>query len=147
MVAHELGHARHQDVLLGTGLAAGGSFLGVGLLGLLLPSAWLRRRAGLRTPGDPVAVAAVLALIAVGTLVASPVENAISRAIEARADRASLTATDDPASFIQLQKELALSSLSDPTPPAWSQWMWGSHPTALQRIGLAREMSREMSAR
>jgi STE24 endopeptidase len=35
-----------------------------------------------------------------------------------------------------MQRELALASLSDPTPPRWSHFWFGSHPTVLQRAGL-----------
>ena len=76
--------------------------------------------------------------IALATLVASPVENGISRRIETRADVNALEATHDPAAFIEVQKELARRSLGDPTPPAWSQFWFGSHPTTLQRIALAK---------
>ena len=87
---------------------------------------------------DPRAVALVLALLAVGSLVASPVENGISRRIETRADVDALEVTEDPEAFIALQRALALRSLADPRPPAWSQFWFGSHPTVLQRVGLAR---------
>jgi STE24 endopeptidase len=42
-----------------------------------------------------------------------------------------------------VQKQLALRSLSDPTPPTLSQFWFGSHPTTLQRIGIARALQRE----
>ncbi len=71
------------------------------------------RRRGL---ADPRQVPRVLALMAIATLLASPVENGISRRIETRADVASLRTTDDPEAFIEVQKELALTSLADPTP-------------------------------
>jgi STE24 endopeptidase len=82
----------------------------------------------------------VLALAAVAGLAVSPVENTISRAIEVRADRDSLAATGEAGAFVAMQRQLALTSLSDPTPPAWSQFWFGSHPTVLQRVGLARSM-------
>ena len=85
-------------------------------------------------------VALLLALAAVGSLLASPVENTISRAIEARADRAALEATHDYPAFDEVQRQLALRSLSDPTPPGWSQFWFGSHPTTLQRIGIAEAL-------
>jgi STE24 endopeptidase len=128
VVAHELGHARHDDVLTGSLLGAAGALLGVGLLGLLLTGG----------VGDPRQVPRVLALVAIATLLASPVENGISRRIETRADVASLRATHDPEAFIEVQKQLALTSLADPTPYAFSQFWFGSHPTTLQRIALAR---------
>ena len=143
VVAHELGHAKHDDVLTGTILGALGSAFGVGLLGIVMT----RRRVLLRTDvdglGDPRSVPLVLALVVVGSLLASPAQNTISRAIEARADRASLEATGDSATFVAMQRQLALRSLADPTPPAWSQFWFGSHPTTLQRIGLAEEMARD----
>jgi STE24 endopeptidase len=182
IVAHELGHARHDDVLTGSLLGAAGALLGVGLLGLLVgrgegrgpqrlaapdtaqitrwrryrrfedaqsaratapcqPAPGRRRhppRAGGHALGDPRQVPRVLALVAIATLLASPVENGISRRIETRADVASLRATHDPEAFIEVQKQLALTSLADPTPYAFSQFWFGSHPTMLQRIALAQ---------
>ncbi|MDX6374537.1 MAG: endopeptidase, partial [Nocardioidaceae bacterium] len=75
------------------------------------------------------------------TLLASPVQNAISRRIETRADVDSLRTTQDPEAFIQVQKELARKSLADPTPYAWSQFWFGSHPTTLQRVALAERLA------
>ena len=34
--------------------------------------------------------------------------------------------------------KLALLSLADPSPPAISQWWWGSHPTVLDRVALTQ---------
>jgi STE24 endopeptidase len=147
IVAHELGHASHDDVLIGTVLGALGSAFGVGLLGVLLGSRRLLARAGADGLADPRAVPLVLALVVVGSLLASPVQNAISRAIEARADRSALEATHDPDTFIAMQRQLALRSLADPTPPVWSQFWFGSHPTTLQRIGMAVEMTGRLSSR
>jgi STE24 endopeptidase len=99
------------------------------------------RRTDVSGLGDARVVPLLLALSVVGSLLASPIQNTISRAIEARADRTSLEATRDPETFIAMQKQLALRSLADPTPPAWSQFWFGSHPTTLQRIGMAEAMS------
>jgi STE24 endopeptidase len=134
VVAHELGHARHDDVLTGSLLGAAGALLGVGLLGLVVGGG-----------ADPRQVPRVLALLAVATLLASPVQNGISRRIETRADVDSLRATHDPAAFVELQKELARKSLADPTPYAWSQFWFGSHPTGLQRIALAGRLAKRRS--
>jgi STE24 endopeptidase len=140
VVAHELGHARHHDVLTGTVLGAAGVVFGSGLLGLLLSRRRLLDRAGVADAGQPEVVALLLALTAVGSLLVSPVQNTISRAIEARADRASLQATGDYAGFEKVQRALATRSLADPEPPWLSQFWFGSHPTALQRIGMARAL-------
>jgi STE24 endopeptidase len=130
VVAHELAHARHDDVLVGSVLGAAGAIAAVGALGLLL---------GTRRLADPGSVPRVLALVAVATLLTSPIQSALSRQIETRADVESLAATDDPAALIALQQDLARRSAADLTPPALTQWWFGSHPTTLERIGLARK--------
>jgi STE24 endopeptidase len=143
IVAHELGHAHHDDVLSGSLLGALGTFGGVGLLGLAVGV--IRRRPG--EVADPVTVPLVLALMAVGTILSSPVNNAISREIETRADVDALRTTHDSPAFVEVQRQLALHSLSD-DPPAWSQFWFGSHPTTLERIAIAHRMAEiEGSAR
>ena len=141
IVAHELGHAKHDDVLIGTILGALGSALGVGLLGIVVTRRSVLRHTRVDGLGDPRGVPLLLALAVVGSLLASPAQNTISRAIEARADRTALEATGDQETFVAMQKQLALRSLADPTPPAWSQFWFGSHPTTLQRIGMAEELA------
>jgi STE24 endopeptidase len=140
VVAHELAHARNNDVLLGTGLGALAAVGGVAVLALLLDTARLRRWARVRGAGDPAAVALVLALVGVGGFLASPAQNTVSRAIEARADRVSLETTHAGSAFIAMQRRLALTSLADPTPPRLSQIWWGTHPTVLQRAGLPQSL-------
>jgi STE24 endopeptidase len=134
VVAHELAHAKHQDVLVGTALGAAGAALGDGLLGLLLPA---RRGGGV---ADPRHVPRVLALVALAAVLAAPVQNGISRRIETRADVDALRVTEDPGAFVALQQELARRSAADLTPPAWSQWWFGSHPTTMLRIAEAERL-------
>jgi len=133
VVAHELAHARHDDVLTGSVLGAAGAAFGVGLLGLLVG----RRRPAM---ADPTVVPLVLALLALGTVLASPVENGISRQIETRADVDALETTHDPDAFIGVHRQLALHSQADLTPPAWAHFWFGSHPTTMTRIAIARQL-------
>lgn len=135
VVAHELTHARHGDVVTGSALGAAGAVTVVGLLGLVVGGGGVaRRRMGV---SDPAVVPLVLALVVVGSVLVSPVQSGISRRIEARADVDALVATRDPEAFAEMQRRLAERSLADPTPPGWSQVWFGSHPTALERIGVA----------
>lgn len=142
VVAHELAHARHRDVLLGTTLGAIGGFLGVCVLALAIDSSRVRRRAGFSGPGDPASAPFVLAMVVVGTLLVSPFENVISRTVELRADRDALRFTSDPQAFLAVQHQLAVRSLADPTPPVLTQFWFGSHPTTLQRSGLPSSLER-----
>jgi STE24 endopeptidase len=126
VVAHELAHARHDDPLVGTMLGAAGALVGVGVLGMIIGG----------RASDPRRLPRVLALLAVAMLVSSPVQSGISRLIETRADVDALAATEDPDAFVGLHRRLALRSLADPSPPRWSQWFFGTHPTVLDRIGM-----------
>jgi STE24 endopeptidase len=87
----------------------------------------------------------VLALAALATFLSSPIQNGISRQFEMRADVTALQVTEAPQPFVDLQRSLAIRSLADPTPPAWSQFWFGSHPTVLERIGLAELLSERQS--
>jgi STE24 endopeptidase len=139
IVAHELGHAHHNDVLTGSFLAALGTMAGIGLLGLAV--SFVRRRPGALR--DPSVVPLVLALVAIGMFLSSPIDNGLSRLVETRADVASLEATRDPTAFIAMQRQLDLHSLSD-TPVSWSQFWFGSHPTTLERIAIAKQLGERM---
>jgi STE24 endopeptidase len=135
VVAHELAHAKNDDVVIGTFLGAAGALVGVGLLGLV---AGFAQRRGWPGVGEVGAVPMILALAALATVLSSPIQSGISRQIETRADLEALEATSAPRPFIALQRRLAVKSLADPTPPAWSQWWFGSHPTVLERIATGR---------
>ncbi|MDT0201196.1 M48 family metallopeptidase [Nocardioides sp. AE5] len=144
VVAHELAHAKHDDVLVGTGLGAFGVMVGIGLLGVITGSGLVRRRSGTDGLRDPRSVALVLALMAVATVLSSPVQSTISRHVEMRADTDALRVTA-PEAMVELQRQLCLRSLCDPTPPAWSQFWFGSHPTVLERVALARVAAGDQS--
>lgn len=136
VAAHELAHAKYDDPWTGSLLGAAGAAAGVGALGLLLSASSTRHRWG--APASPGAVALTLALVAFATVVTAPLSSGISRQVETRADVTALETTADPATFERLQVRLAVANLSDPTPPRWSQWMFGTHPTAVERIAVAR---------
>ncbi|HEY1135426.1 MAG TPA: M48 family metallopeptidase [Nocardioides sp.] len=143
VVAHELGHAKHHDVAVGTALGAAGALTAVGLLAVVVGVPRTRRRSEAGGLADPAVVPLVLALFAVGSFLAAPIENGISRQIERRADVVALRTTDDPEAFIGLQRQLAVRSVADPTPNAWGQFWFGSHPAMLERVALARRMAGE----
>ncbi len=138
VVAHELGHTVHHDVRNGTLTGALAVAAGVCVLAGILGWRWLLDRAGASGPGDPRVIALVLAIIAVLSLAAGPVQNLVSRRIETRADLHALELTRDPGTFVTMQHNLAVTGYSDPNPPAWQFALFASHPTPPQRIALAR---------
>ena len=92
--------------------------------------------------GDPRIVPLILFLLAMATVVSTPVQNLVSRHIEARADVHALDLTRDPDAFTSLQRDLAVTNLNDPDPPAAWQWFFGSHPTTAERVALAQDWER-----
>ena len=92
VVAHELGHAKDRDAEVGTLLGAIGAAAAVVALYLLGQCGALLRRAGVDSIGSPRAIGLVLAVVAVAGLVTGPVQNLVSRRVEARADQHALTA-------------------------------------------------------
>jgi STE24 endopeptidase len=137
VVAHELAHVRHRDVLWGTvGVAAlaAASVLAVVALFELEP---VRAALGVSGLGDPLAVSGLLLLAALGGLVAAPVASAISRWAEARADWVSLEVTRDPATAVAVERRLALENRADLRPNRLLMVMFASHPSTMARIAQA----------
>ncbi len=139
VVAHELGHAAHDDVLVGTVEGAVGAGLAVSTLFLLLDRSWVRRSTGAWGAGDPAVVPTVLALLTVGVFAATPVENLVSRHIEARADASALDLTHNPGAFISVQQQLAVRNLAHLQPNPVLEFWFSNHPDALDRIEMARQ--------
>ncbi len=137
VVAHELGHQKHNDLLRGLAwlalVAPAGTFLTQRL------AEAFGRRAGLgdpaRKPG-PAALPAIALAVALVTFGLGVAGNVLSRQVEARADAFALRLTNDPGSFVQFERRIALRNISDPDPPpVWSA-LFGTHPTTLDRIGI-----------
>ena len=104
-----------------------------------VPGAWAiarltRRRGGMKRPE---AVPLALLVLAALTLVAQPLQNVISRHIEAEADWEALETTRDPEAMIGLFQTFSRTSLGDPTPPDWAYVMLDTHPPLLDRIEMA----------
>jgi STE24 endopeptidase len=146
VVAHELGHAKNNDVLHGTIEGALGSAGAVCLLYLLITWPPLLRRVRIddvSSLGDGRSVALALALVTLLTFLGTPIENLISRRIEARADVHSLTLTRDPADFVRTQILLTLSNVSGLQGNPLQYGLFANHPSTPERIGLARDWAKQ----
>jgi STE24 endopeptidase len=142
IVAHELGHAKRQDVLHGTIIGAFGSGIAITGLWLLLGWTGLLSRIGATSAGDPRVVPFVLMLAVVVPLLLSPLTNLVSRHIEARADMHSLDLTGDLDTYIASEQRLSTVNLSDLDPGPVAYQLFFTHPSGPQRIALAREWKR-----
>jgi STE24 endopeptidase len=141
VVAHELGHVKHRDVLRGTSIGA----VGVGAFALLLSLALTtvrgRRIFAPQTDRTGDLVRCVVLFLAIATtapLAAAPVTNLVSRRIEASADVHALQSTGNAPAFIRMQHDLATSNLSRLQPNWWQTIMFATHPDPVWRIAQAR---------
>ncbi len=140
MMGHEMGHyvEGHLWVSLATSVLGAGVFLL--LASRLLP--WLTarfgRRAGVYGVLDLAALPLLSLLILAFLFAQSPIENALSRYQEHRADAFGLRLThlNDP--MARLFVRFAERDFSDPQPPALIQFWFGSHPPLADRIAFAR---------
>ena len=142
VTAHELGHAKDNDVLTGTLLGALGTAAAV--IALYLLGSWgaLLRLAGVDDIGEPRAIALLVAIVTLAGLVAGPAQAFVTRRIEARADAHALALTGDPATFEEMQRRLGTVNLSDPDPPTWEYLLSASHPSTVERMAAARAYAR-----
>jgi STE24 endopeptidase len=130
VIAHELGHVRSRHILKAIGWTAL----------IVLPTLWLlglatRRRGGL---GDPANLPYAILVLSVLSLLALPVQNAVSRRYEAEADWRALNATRDPAAMRALFRNFQETSLEEPSPGVLDYLWLENHPTLMQRIAMAR---------
>ncbi len=130
VVAHELSHVRHRDIVRAIALAiivAPASALAIQRLSWTLSG----------QEGGPVGMPALG--LAVG-LIGGPVgivTARLSRAVERRADADALKLSGSPEAFISMMRALAVQNLADVEPPRWARVLLASHPPALERIGAA----------
>jgi STE24 endopeptidase len=137
VVAHELAHVRHRDVLWGTVGAAALAAVAVLAAVALFDLGPVQRAFGVRGLGDPLAAPGLLLLAALGGLAAAPVASAISRWAEARADWVSLEVTRDPATAVAVERRLALENRADLRPNRLLVLLFASHPVTMARIAQA----------
>jgi STE24 endopeptidase len=151
IIAHELGHVKRNDVLVGTAEGALGMAIGVCVIFVALASPAVRRRAGLgpsppagigRVPVDPASVALVLGLVTALVTLTTPVQLLVSRRIEARADVHSLDLARDPATMAAMQRRISLSNLGELDPDPLVYALIATHPVGPERIALARTWAR-----
>jgi STE24 endopeptidase len=137
VVAHELGHQKHNDLIRGLAWLALVAPAGTFLVQRLAEA--LARRDGLGDPAvkpGPVVLPAIALAVAIVTFGIGSASNVLSRQVEGRADSYALTLTRDPAAFVQLERRLAIRNVSDPDPPGLLHSLFGTHPTTLERIGI-----------
>ncbi len=133
LIAHELAHVKSSD--LDRGLLFAILVIPLGVLTVQLATGLAVRRSG-DDPSGPGVIPALALSIAVVTMVLAVPGNWLSRQVEANADAEAISMTGQRG-LIDLQLRLAGQNLSDPDPPPAWQFVYGTHPTTIERIGMA----------
>jgi STE24 endopeptidase len=139
VVAHELGHVHYDDVPRGLLYLAI-----VAPFGMFAAARLAERMAPRDSLGTPAAIPAIVLSLSIMVPAVTAISNQLSREVEARADRFSMELTRDPQDLIGFQRRIAVKNVSDPDPPAWTSFLLGTHPTAMQRIGQALAVEDEL---
>jgi STE24 endopeptidase len=126
VVAHELGHRKLRHVAKLTTAAMTAAVAVTVVLRVVLTTP--------RGRDLPVALLVVVASEAV----LLPLLSALSRRFEREADLFALTATGELTTFERVMTTLARRNLGDLAPPRWAYLLMFSHPTAPERLALAR---------
>jgi STE24 endopeptidase len=137
VLGHEIGHWRHDHIVKGILLATAGALVGFFILSRVLLWAVGRRPFHLNSPDDPAGLPLVLLLIALGSWLARPAENSVSRHFERQADAAALELAGKPEVFIDTERRMARDNISNVAPAPWSVWLFNSHPPVIERIQMA----------
>lgn len=135
VLAHELGHhrLRHMPLLIAAG--AGAVFLGF----------FAADRAA-RIALAPLGIAGLSSLetlpviglaLGIALFLLNPLLNALSRSLEAQADRFALDQTGNASAFASAMRRLGGQNLAEWNPPRWVEWLLYDHPPIAKRIAMA----------
>jgi STE24 endopeptidase len=129
VVAHELAHVRHRDVLRGLAFAA-----------ITAPAtAFAVQRVGSALSADQAGAGSLPALALAAGAVSFPVSlsaRRLSRRLERQADAFALELSRAPDAFITFERAIALQNVADVDPPAIVSLL-STHPPTGERIGAA----------
>ena len=134
VLAHEFGHLARNHIWKDVGWYALFAFPGTFLIARAV-----RGRGGMARP-EAVPLS-LLALVLLG-LLASPLQNVITRHQEAEADWFALQATRDPAAARQLFREFVPATYDEPNPGVLDYVLRENHPTIMQRIAMTEAWRR-----
>jgi len=137
VLAHELGHQVHRDILLGITFGSLINLLGLFLAALALR--WGAAAMGAAGPSDPAAMPLFGLVLGTFGLVTMPLTGGWSRWRERLADQYALDSTHKPAAFASALARLANQNLAETDPEPWVEFLLYSHPALSKRIKMAEE--------
>lgn len=140
ILAHELAHYKFKHIW--RSLIFGGIFTVIGfyLINAFLTS--LTQFLGFTNIYDIAAFPSIILFLTVFGLLALPIQNAYSRALERKADIFAIRLTESGDAFISCMNKLARQNLVNVSPSRFIEIMRYDHPPISKRITMAREIMR-----
>jgi Zn-dependent protease with chaperone function len=137
VLAHELGHQVHNDIVWGIAIEGVLTVVGFMLADIVL-------RAGVaffRFDGIADLAAMPLFALALGAfgLVTMPLGNAFSRWREKRADEYALESAHNPGAFLGAMEKLANQNLAELEPEPWVEFLLYDHPPIGKRLKMGEQ--------
>ncbi len=139
VLAHELGHHVNRDIPLFIAFGTISTTLGLYLASLALN--WAVGYFGFASSADIAAFPALALIFSIYGLVTQPLDNAVSRWRERKADDYALQATGKNEAFASAFTRLANQNLGDVDPEKWVVLMFYSHLPLGERIEKARRFA------
>ena len=136
VLAHELGHHVNRDIPLF--LAVGTVSTTVSLYLASVAMNWAIGYFGFTSVADVAAFPALGIILGAYGLVTMPLDNALSRWRERKADRYALQATGKKEAFASAFTRLANQNLGEIDPEKWVVFLFHSHPPLGERIEMAQ---------
>jgi STE24 endopeptidase len=137
VLAHELGHHVNRDIPLFIAFGAVSTTLSLYLASLALN--WAIGYFGFTGPADIAAFPALGLIFGAYGLVTMPLDNAVSRWRERKADKYALQATGKNEAFASAFTRLANQNLGEIDPEKWVVFLFYSHPPLGERIAKANQ--------
>jgi STE24 endopeptidase len=141
VLAHEVAHHAGRDIWKGLAVDAAAS-----LAAFLAADAALRAALGplgLQSLSDPAGIPAVGLAMTAASWAVSPLQHAVSRAHERRADRAALDLTQNPEAFVSAMRRLGARNLAESSPSLMTRLFFHTHPPIDERIASASAWAQE----
>ena len=137
VLAHELGHHVHKDIVWGIIIGTLSTIIGFYLVSLGLN--WSVANFGFESPADIAALPLFGIVMALYGLVTMPLDNAYSRWRERKSDRYALEMTRNGPAFASAFTRLANQNLAEIDPEPWVEFLLHGHPSLAKRIRMANE--------
>jgi STE24 endopeptidase len=136
VLAHELGHQVHRDILLLITFGTISTLIGFYLASLAM--GWSVNFFGFTSVSDIAAFPALGLILGFYGFLTSPIDNAVSRWRERLADQYALQSTGKNEAFASAFVRLANQNLGEVDPEKWVVFMFYSHPPLADRIDMAK---------